>query len=231
MAVVFFLPNEKILISFPINGHFGNRENVIGKCQPPPKSRRKRQERRSENAHMTVVEAQREVRTVFLNGSIGQLVSGVIWLVSAAFASWGSIRQAILAVVVGGMFIFPLTQLLLRLFRRPFTLTPENPLKHLAIQVAFLIPLTLPVVGAATLHNVNWFYPGCMVVVGAHFLPFVFLYGMWHYGVLSAILVAGGVLLGLRVPDVFSLGGWLTGVVFILFAGWVALLRVEKPDP
>ena len=185
----------------------------------------------SENARMTVVEAQWEVRTVFLNGAVGQLVAGVVWLVSAAFASWGSIRQAILAVVVGGMFLYPLTQLLLRLSRRPFALTPENPLRHLAMQVAFLIPLTLPVVGGAALHNVNWFYPGCMVVVGAHYLPFVFLYGMWHYGVLSAVLIVGGALLGLKVPDAFSPGGWLTGTVLVLFAGWVALTRVEKPAP
>lgn len=56
-----------------------------------------------------------------------------------------------------------------------------NPLGPLGMQVAFIIPCSYPVIGAAVLHNVNWFYPAFMVIVGAHYLPFVFLYGMWHY--------------------------------------------------
>jgi hypothetical protein len=64
---------------------------------------------------MTIAEAQRDVRTTFLGGFPGQLVSGLIWLASAALATWSSHKAAILALAVGGIFIFPLTQLLLRL--------------------------------------------------------------------------------------------------------------------
>jgi hypothetical protein len=59
---------------------------------------------------MSIAEAQREVRTIFLNGSVGQAVSGTIWLASAATATFGTKRAAILLLVVGGMFICPLTQ-------------------------------------------------------------------------------------------------------------------------
>jgi len=45
---------------------------------------------------MTVSDAQREVRTVFLGGFPGQFVSGVVWLLSAGLAAWGSRAQAIL---------------------------------------------------------------------------------------------------------------------------------------
>jgi hypothetical protein len=61
--------------------------------------------------NMSVAEAQEEVRTVFLNGAVGQLVSGVLWLVSAALGSWGTARLAVLALVFGGMAIYPVTQL------------------------------------------------------------------------------------------------------------------------
>jgi hypothetical protein len=37
---------------------------------------------------MTVADAQREVRTVFLGGSVGQLVSAAIWLLSAGLSTW-----------------------------------------------------------------------------------------------------------------------------------------------
>lgn len=180
---------------------------------------------------MTVAEAQDEVRAVFLNGSVGQLVSGTIWLLSAALSTWGGTRQGIIALVVGGMFIFPLTQLVLRFAGRPWTLSRENPLRGLAIEVAFMVPLTLPVVAGAALHNVNWFYPGCMIIVGAHYMPFIFLYRMWEYGVLAAVLMGGGITLGMMMPDAFNTGGWLGGAALVLFgsvAGWLSRRKQSR---
>jgi hypothetical protein len=170
---------------------------------------------------MTVVDAQREVRSVYRGGSIGQLVSGAIWLLSAALSTWVGIRPGIIALVVGGMFIFPTTQLALRLAGRAWALSRENPLRQLAIEVAFIVPFTLPVAGGAALHNVNWFYPACMIIVGAHYMPFIFLYGMWQYGVLAAALMGGGMTLGITMPHEFNVGGWLAGAALVLF-GFVA---------
>jgi hypothetical protein len=179
---------------------------------------------------MTVADAQRESRVVFLGGSVGQAVSGAFWLSSAALGTWVGVREAVIALVVGGMFIYPLTQLAVRLLGSPGALGRGNPLRPLAVQVAFTVPLTLPVVGGAALHNVNWFYPGCMIVVGAHYMPFMTLYGMWQYGVLAAVLMAGGLLLGLMVPHEFALGGWLGGAAMLLFGGAVgAIIRRERP--
>ena len=174
---------------------------------------------------MTVAEAQREVRDVYLHGAVGQLVSGMIWLTSAALGTWVGTKQAILALVVGGMFIFPLTQLALRLAGRPFSLGAANPLRHLAMQIAFIVPLTLPVAGAAALHNVNWFYPAVLVLVGAHYLPFVFLYGMGQYAVLAGAMLGGGVALGFAMPTAFTPGGWLGGTLLLAFAVWANALR------
>lgn len=167
---------------------------------------------------MLVRDAQRESRSVFLGGSVGQAVSGTLWALSAAMGTWSTHRRAILVLVIGGMFIFPVTQLVLRALGRRSGLSPGNPLTGLAMQIAFTVPLTLPVVGAATLHNVNWFYPACMIIVGAHYLPFIFLYGMIEFGGLAALLLGGGVYLGLRMPHDFVLGGWFTAAVLFLFA-------------
>jgi len=174
---------------------------------------------------MTIAEAQAEARKVYLNGSVGQMVSGFIWLASAALASWGTKRQAILVLVFGGMFIFPLTQLVLRVTGRPASLSAGNPLRFLAMQVAFLVPLILPVAGGAALYNVNWFYPACAVIVGAHYLPFVTLYGMWQYALLAGVLVSGGIACGQVLPGAFAIDGWFTGGVLLLFGVWVALKR------
>ena len=76
---------------------------------------------------MLVQDAQHDVRTVFIGGFWGQLVSSVIWLASAALGSWVTPRAAIFTLVVGGFFIFPVTQLLLRLTGGPTSLTRGNP--------------------------------------------------------------------------------------------------------
>jgi len=167
---------------------------------------------------MHVADAQREVRTVYLGGFMGQLVSGTVWLASAALGTWGTHRQAILLLVVGGMFIFPLTQLGLKAMGRPASLADDNPFRWLAMQVAFTVPLLLPLVGAAAAYRLDWFYPAMMIVVGAHYLPFMTLYGMRMFGVLGIVMLGGGVALGLWGPRTFVLGGWATGIVLLVFA-------------
>lgn len=108
---------------------------------------------------MQVVDAQKDVRYAFLGGFMGQIVSGLLWMSSAALATWNTPKTAIIVLVVGGAFIFPITQLGLRLMGRSGKLAAESPMRGLAMQIAFTIPLTLPVVGAATLYKLNWLPP------------------------------------------------------------------------
>jgi hypothetical protein len=178
---------------------------------------------------MEIKSAQQDMQSTFLRGSVGQIVSGVIWLFSAGLGTWVSERYAILALVFAGIFIFPLTQLTLRLLGRPAGLPKEHPMNQLAMQVAFIVPLTLPLIGAAALYNLHWFYPAFMLVLGTHYLPFIFLYGMWEFGVLSAILIGGSVAIGFLSPETFTFGGWFTGVVLLLFALMVQITpRLSK---
>lgn len=167
---------------------------------------------------MLIADAQREVRQSYVGGFMGQLVSAILWLVTAALATWGSSRAAILFVVFGGMLIFPLTRLGLATIGHRVAITPGNPLNGLAMQVAFTLPLSLPVVGAAALYRLEWFFPAFMIVLGAHYLPFVFLYGMRMFAALCAILVSAGLGLGLYAPPSFALGAWVTGGVLLGFA-------------
>ena len=55
---------------------------------------------------MHIQDAQREVRSVYIGGFWGQLVSSIIWLASAALGTWVSPKASILTVCVGGFFIF-----------------------------------------------------------------------------------------------------------------------------
>ena len=167
---------------------------------------------------MTIVDAQRDVRTVFPGGFAGQLVSSGVWFLSAATATWRSPRTAMAVLVVVGIFIFPMTQLLLRLMARPVSLPKGHPMNALAMQVAFVLPLSLPLVFAATAYRETWFYPAFMIALGAHYLPFIFLYGIWQFGVLAGFLVGSGVAIGMYSPASFSLGGWSTALMLLTFA-------------
>ena len=120
--------------------------------------------------------------------------------------------------MLGGFFIFPLTQLLLRWMRNASALPKGHPMNALGVQVAFTLPLTLPlVIGIAALRPA-WFYPAFMIALGAHYLPFVFLYGMWQFAGLCAILVTSGITIGMYLPTPVSLGAWLTAAILFLFA-------------
>jgi len=162
--------------------------------------------------------AQKEMQTIFKNGAVGQAVSGFIWLVSAIFSTWVSRQSGVLILFFGGMLIFPLTQLALKLTGGNIHLTPGNPLENLGRQVAFIVPLCLPLVIGVYSANPNWYYPAFMIIIGAHYLPFITLYGSGLYAVLSAVLVGGGVLLGWFLPDQFVPGGWITAGLLLIFA-------------
>jgi hypothetical protein len=99
------------------------------------------------------------------------------------------------------------------------------------MQVAFIIPLNLPVILAATLYQTNWFYPAFMIVVGTHYLPFMTLYGMRIYAVLAALLIGGGVAIAMTsLSASFTLGAWLTGAVLLIFAAIIQVTNVKKPS-
>jgi sugar lactone lactonase YvrE len=167
---------------------------------------------------MLIADAQREVRSVYIGGFTGLLTSAALWSLSAALGTWGSTRQAIMVLVFGGALIHPVAQLFLRLSGGPTSLSANNPMRQLALQSAWIIPLCLPLVAGATLYNRNWFYPALMIAVGAHYFPFAFLYGMPHYMALGGVLVAGGVALATMFPHSFALAGWIAAAVFALFA-------------
>ena len=164
------------------------------------------------------MDAQREIRTRFVGGFYGQLVSGLLWLASAGLAIWASPRAAICTLIIGGFFIFPLTELLLRWSGEKIPLSADNSLYSLGMQVAFVLPLSMPLLIAVGLYRLNWFYPGLMILLGAHYLPFVFMYGMRMFWALGFLLVGAGILIAMYWDGSFSIGAWFTGIVLLIFA-------------
>jgi hypothetical protein len=168
---------------------------------------------------MTISEAQLEIRTRFVGGFYGQFVSGTLWLLSAGLAVWRGPRASIIMLVVGGFFIFPATELLIRTIGERAPVSSANALRSLGMQIAFVLPLSMPLLLPVGLYRLNWFYPAMMILLGAHYLPFVFLYGMRMFAALAAVLVGGGTIIAMYFSASFSIGAWYTGIILLVFAG------------
>jgi hypothetical protein len=169
---------------------------------------------------MDIQDAQREVRSVYIGGFWGQLVSSIIWLVSAALGTWVTPKASILTVMIGGFFIFPLTQMLLRLSGRRASVSKENPFNSLGMQIAFVLGFSMLLLVPVGLYQLNLFFPALMVLLGAHYLPFATLYGMRMFLILAGILIATGVMIAHYFLEAFSLGAWIAGLALFVFA-WI----------
>lgn len=141
-------------------------------------------------------EAQRQVRTIYMGGLIGQSVSALLWGASAAVASTSS-------------------------------LPPDNPLRELAIEVAIVAPLMIPLAAAAALDRPEYFYPAMAIAVGAHCLPFAFLYGMRHFLALGAAMIVVGLLAGVYLPARAIAVAWAVVAMLLGFglAGYAQYAR------
>jgi len=169
---------------------------------------------------MDIQDAQREVRSVYIGGFWGQLVSSVIWLVSAMVSTWVTPRASILTVVIGGFFIFPLTQMLLRLSGRRASVSRDNSFHSLGMQVAFVLPFSMLLLVPVGHYDLSLFFPALMVLLGAHYFPFATLYGMRMFLFLGGILIAAGIVIAHWFSGTFSVGAWVAGLALFVFA-WI----------
>ncbi|MEN1762251.1 hypothetical protein AAIG11_17315, partial [Anoxynatronum sibiricum] len=85
-------------------------------------------------------------------GFPGQLVSGLLWIISAAISVLSSPLHGMLFLFFGCMGIFPLTQLTLRIMGRSARVGSGNGLWALGAQVAFTVPINFLLVGAVILY-------------------------------------------------------------------------------
>ncbi len=166
---------------------------------------------------------QRDMRSGYLGGAPGVLVSGSVWAVSACVAAWLSPQRAMWALFVGGMFIHPIAVLCTRLLGAPGRHTPGNPLGALAMATTFWMIAMLPLAYGIALWRIELFFPAMLLVIGGRYLCFHTLYGNRTYWVLGAVLgLAGYGLASLGAPPVLgAAAGALIEIVFafVLLAG------------
>lgn len=141
---------------------------------------------------MHLGEAQRDMRHAYVNGGVGILVSGLVWVIAGLVAYNAGLPTAMVTLFFGGMLIHPLSLLLARSFFRRGKPRAHNPMEMLALQsTAFLI------IGLAVAYLVrdtygDWFFAIALLTVGGRYLVFQTVYGMRVFLVLGVLLIAVG---------------------------------------
>jgi hypothetical protein len=159
-----------------------------------------------------------EFRRCHLGGAVYLAVESFLWLLSATLGAAGQVPAAMLVLLLGGMLVYPIATACSRLLKMP---RPDNSnrLSILITWIALTIPLGVPLVLMATsAGRENLFYPAFTVLVGAHWLPFAYVYSMKSFVTLAGILVLAGILFGFVFPQFFAACGFAAGGILLLFA-------------
>jgi hypothetical protein len=159
----------------------------------------------------------KEVRQSYLGGFSILLIEGFFWILAGFLWDFASFKIGILLIIISGTFFYPLSQLFQIILKRP-KIKKENPLNLLFTQIGLIIPFSFPVIFLLTKENVNLFFPALTIIIGAHYLPFIYAYKMKIYWILASLLVVGGSLFGFIMPDNIYYCAYYTGSILFLFA-------------
>jgi hypothetical protein len=144
---------------------------------------------------------QQDMRRSYLWGATGVISSGAVWLVAGLVAYAVHPEKAVWTLFIGAMFIVPVASLLDRALGLPGKHTPGNKLAPLALETTVFMLMCLPLAYGLSLHNIDWFFPAVMMIIGGRYLVFATIYGSRLYWLLGAALGLGAMLAAvLRVP-------------------------------
>lgn len=176
---------------------------------------------------MEFIDLQRDMRRAYVNGGLGVLVSGIVWVVAGLVTQIMTLQAGMAALFFGGMAIHPLSLLLEKLTFKREKVMASSPLEMLALQTTPFLVIGLVIAYVVSDAYPDWFFAIALLAVGGRYLVFQTIYGLSHYVVLGAVLIAIGFvsIWFLRLPPYqVAIAG---GVIELLFS--VAILRVKEP--
>jgi len=166
----------------------------------------------------TFEHAQTDMCKGYASGSIGVIVSGLIWLISATICYHYSAKQAVWALLIGGMFIHPVGVILSKVIGLSGTHSKGNSLGNLAMEGTIFMIMCLPLAFGLSFQHVEWFFQGMLLIIGGRYLTFASVYGVRLYWVLGAMLgIAAYLLFYFKAASFISL---LTGSIIEISFGF-----------
>jgi hypothetical protein len=174
----------------------------------------------------TVSQSQADMCQAYADGSIGVIVSGMIWLIAAFVAHQNSANQAIWMLFLGGMLIFPISMLIGKLMGLRGKHAQGNQLGNLAMEGTIWMIMCLPLAFGLSMQQSEWFFQAMLLIIGGRYLTFSTIYGKKIYWILGAILgIAAYLLFVFKVQSFESL---LAGAGIEISFGLLMLLSYRR---
>lgn len=140
----------------------------------------------------SITDAQQDMREAYYGGAPGVITSGMVWLAAALVSLVASPKEGIVALIVGGMLIFPISLVFCKLIGVSGKHNKANPLASLAFENTFWMLVSIPIAVGAAFYKLEWFFPAMMFVIGGRYLTFSTLYGRRIYWLLAGVLIVSG---------------------------------------
>ena len=174
----------------------------------------------------TISEAQTDMCKAYANGSIGIIVSGLVWLTSAIVSFHFSAKQAIWTLLIGGMLIHSLSVIITKGMGLSGKHTKGNPLGNLAMEGTIFMIMCLPLAFGLSLQHSEWFFQAMLMIIGGRYLTFSSIYGNRLYWILGAVLGFSTYLL--FTFKVQSFGSAITGSLIEITFGLFIFISFRK---
>lgn len=170
--------------------------------------------------------AQLDMQEAYLAGYPGIIISGVVWLISGLVSIYSSPKEAIWTLLIGGMFIHPVSILVNKFLKASGKHAKDNPLGCLALEGTIFMIMCLPLAYLLSLQKVEWFFQGMLLIIGGRYLTYSTLYGIRHYWILGIALgITAYLLFTFNLPSHISV---LSGAALELSFGSFMLIRMLK---
>lgn len=173
---------------------------------------------------MNLKALQEDMRSAFLGGGSGVLVSGMIWLMAGISAMHFTKETSLLVLFFGGMLIHPVGVLIDKLLKRSGQAQKGNPLTKLAFENTVFLFVGLFIAYLVYQLQIDWVFSIMLLIIGARYLTFQSVYGMKIYWALGFALIGAGVICLISNQPLFVAG--LAGGVIELIVG-IVIIRGE----
>ena len=174
---------------------------------------------------MDFIQSQKDMNSAYVGGATGVLASGLVWLAAAVIGISVSNVAAMIALFIGGMFIFPISILFSKLASASGKHAPDNALRHLAFETLPVLFGGLMIAFYVAQLKIELFFPIMLLIIGMRYFAFQTLYAHKEYWILGALLMMAGVIcVVMNLP--FIAGAFAGGVLEVVLA--LVLLRKSK---
>lgn len=158
-----------------------------------------------------------QMRKTYLGAVPHTIYTALVWLTAALICNTLAVGQGIIFFIIAASFTFPAGELIRKLMKAPNLVNPDNKLPFLFMMLAFGIPLCYPLIYLLVKENTNYFFSAFSILVGAHYLPFAYSYGMKSFIVLGVLMVVQGTVCAFYFSDSLIMPALISSALLLFF--------------